>query len=202
MADLVRVLLIALASYPLIFLILFPGLWWAHRVLKRPFGLKRAMILYLFGLSVYGPLLLTNLPLPDNFAAFCAEEGALIDPHFRPFQFFAPAKYFLAVLVREGRVLIIPFLIESFLNLWMLVPAGMLFRVLKKRNFAFPVLVGVASSLVLELTQLTGLWGWAPCAYRQFDVDDIILNATGFVSGWIFVSIVMALHRKFGSSKS
>lgn len=38
--------------------------------------------------------------------------------------------------------------------------------------------------LAVELTQLTGSWGIFPCAYRQFDVDDIVLNGLGLISGY------------------
>lgn len=49
---------------------------------------------------------------------------------------------------------------------------------------------GVGLTLAVELTQLTGLWGLYPCAYRQFDVDDLILNSLGVVVGY-FVALGM-----------
>lgn len=193
MAELLRIILFALLTYPLVFLCAFPVLFYLHKAFGRPFGLRRVIILFALGLSIYGPLLLTNLPLPKDFAAFCATTGQDMAVRLKPFQFIPPAKYFLAVLIREGQVLRIPFLIESFLNFWMLFPAGALFRLLKKRHWLFPVSLGLLSSLFLELTQLTGLWGFIGCAHRVFDVDDIILNASGFVCGWIALSMVMYL---------
>lgn len=47
------------------------------------------------------------------------------------------------------------------------------------------MLFGVGLTLTVELTQLTGLWGLYACAYRQFNVDDIILNALGVVVGFL-----------------
>ena len=47
------------------------------------------------------------------------------------------------------------------------------------------LLFGAALSLGVELTQLTGLWGLYPCAYRQFDVDDLILNVAGVLIGFL-----------------
>lgn len=44
---------------------------------------------------------------------------------------------------------------------------------------------GVGLTLAVELTQLTGLWGLYPCAYRQFNVDDLILNVLGVVAGFL-----------------
>lgn len=46
------------------------------------------------------------------------------------------------------------------------------------------LLFGLGLSLGVELTQLTGIWGLYPCAYRQFDVDDLILNVAGVVGGF------------------
>lgn len=192
MFDFARIIGFALATYPLVFIIFFPALWFAHRQLGKPFGRKRITILFLLGLSIYGPLLLTNLPLPDDFTAFCESTGGL-KPRLEPFQFIPPAKYFLSELVRKGVILNIPFLWESFLNFWMLFPAGVIFRVLKKRNILMPIMIAVASSLLLEMTQLTGIWGLIGCAHRTFDVDDIILNSSGFLAGWIAMSILFAI---------
>lgn len=47
------------------------------------------------------------------------------------------------------------------------------------------LLFGAGLSLGVELTQLTGIWGLYPCAYRQFDVDDLILNVTGVAAGFL-----------------
>lgn len=57
---------------------------------------------------------------------------------------------------------------------------------------------GVALTLCVELTQLTGIWGFYPCAYRQFNVDDLLMNALGVVAGaWI----VSRWCRKFPVAK-
>ena len=48
---------------------------------------------------------------------------------------------------------------------------------------------GLGLTLTVELTQLTGLWGLYPCAYRQFNVDDLILNALGVVVGFLLARI-------------
>lgn len=50
------------------------------------------------------------------------------------------------------------------------------------------LLLGVGLSLNVELTQLTGAWGLYPCAYRKFDVDDLILNTLGVALGFRLAS--------------
>lgn len=44
----------------------------------------------------------------------------------------------------------------------------------------------VGLTCLIEATQYTGVWGIFPCAYRQFNVDDLILNSTGVLSGFLF----------------
>lgn len=44
---------------------------------------------------------------------------------------------------------------------------------------------GGGLTLLMELTQLTGIWGLYPCAYRQFNVDDLLLNFLGVVLGFL-----------------
>ncbi len=199
MSTFVPTILLAIVTYPLVFLVAFPVLLGLHRAFGRAFDVRRIVIFFLLGLSVWGPLCLTNMPLPNDYAAFCANPPPGLAPRLEPFQFVAPAKYFLSVLVREGRVLIIPFLIGSFLNFWMLFPAGCLLRVLKKRHFLVPIAIGLVSSLFLELTQLTGIWGIIGCTHRTFDVDDIILNTAGFFGGWVGMSVLFWLTDRFRS---
>ena len=51
------------------------------------------------------------------------------------------------------------------------------------RRLSVAVLFGAVLTGAVELTQLTGIWGIYPCAYRQFNVDDLILNLAGVVAG-------------------
>jgi hypothetical protein len=46
------------------------------------------------------------------------------------------------------------------------------------------VALGFALSLLVELTQLTAAWGLHSCAYRKFDMDDLILNTLGVALGF------------------
>lgn len=51
---------------------------------------------------------------------------------------------------------------------------------------SLPRVVGLAAlgSLTIEISQLTGVFGLYPCAVRQFDVDDLILNIGGVALGY------------------
>ncbi|QCO58134.1 VanZ family protein (plasmid) [Pseudorhodobacter turbinis] len=51
------------------------------------------------------------------------------------------------------------------------------------KTWARVALFGAALTLTIELTQLTGIWGYYACAYRQFNVDDLLLNMLGVLAG-------------------
>ena len=53
------------------------------------------------------------------------------------------------------------------------------------RSLFTAILFGLGLPLLVELSQLTGLFGIYPCAYRLFDVDDLILNFAGILSGFL-----------------
>ena len=50
-----------------------------------------------------------------------------------------------------------------------------------------------ATSLFLETMQLTGLMGVFPCAYRLFDVDDLLWNTTGALIGFALAMFSLRL---------
>ena len=80
------------------------------------------------------------------------------------------------------------------LNVALFVPLGMLVRHLALRGRTIGILVGTLAgllvSLLVELTQLTGDWFLYPCAYRLFDVDDLLANTAGAVVGTVLAPLV------------
>lgn len=60
------------------------------------------------------------------------------------------------------------------------------------RRFLIAMLFGTTLPLTVELTQLTGIWGLYPCAYRQFNVDDLFLNVLGIVAGFVIGRGILA----------
>lgn len=52
------------------------------------------------------------------------------------------------------------------------------------RRFSVALAFGLAVSGFIEVSQLSGLYGIYPCAYRHFDVDDLILNGAGLLAGF------------------
>jgi glycopeptide antibiotics resistance protein len=69
------------------------------------------------------------------------------------------------------------------LNVLLFVPWGVLVRMLWRRGIVVATLSGLAISLLIETTQLTGVWGAFPCAYRLFDTGDLVTNTAGAALG-------------------
>ncbi len=139
-------------------------------------ALRFAALLYASGLLAY-----VLIPLPPVAPGFC-EAFAHLAPQWEPFAGFGGVR-------RPGNwaelsPLLTDDVVQQFgFNILLFVPLGMLGRHLSGRNAPAVALAGFATSLVVELTQLTGVWFLYPCPYRLFDVDDLIANTSGALVG-------------------
>ena len=137
------------------------------------------------------PLAMTRIAKPDSAAYRCA------GTNLRPFQFIDQIREAVAV---SGRYLTDPVVLQVALNVLLFVPLGFFLRVLGGRGILIAGLVGLAVSGVIETTQLTGVWGIFPCAYRVFDVDDLIANTSGALLGSL---VAFAVPKKYrGAEKT
>ena len=89
-------------------------------------------------------------------------------------------------------------MLQLALNVLLFVPLGFFIRVLGGRGVVVALLAGLGVSLVIETTQLTGVWGLYPSAYRVFDVDDLLTNTAGAVVGSLFA---LAVPRRLRGSQ-
>ncbi|MEU6266311.1 VanZ family protein [Saccharopolyspora shandongensis] len=112
-------------------------------------------------LYAFGLLSYVFLPFPSGAACFA--------PQWRP----------LAGLASPAM------LAQFACNVALFVPLGALVR--GGRSAA--VLAGAATSVLVELTQLTGFWFAFPCPYRVFDVDDVIANTAGALLGGLLAPL-------------
>ena len=53
------------------------------------------------------------------------------------------------------------------------------------RRASVALMLGAGVSGAIELSQLSGLYGIYPCAYRTFETDDLILNTAGVLAGFL-----------------
>lgn len=84
-----------------------------------------------------------------------------------------------------------PVFLQLALNVLLFVPLGFFLRVIARRGVLVAGMVGLAVSLLIETTQLTGLWGLYDCAYRLFDVDDLLVNTLGAITGSLVAATVV-----------
>lgn len=137
---------------------------WGHAVLDV------AALIYLMALWTY-----TILPVPDAATMDCSDGGA--GAQLLPFANLAEVDLALNGLTD-------PALLQLIANVVLFLPFGMLARYLvAPKRPGRVVLAGLGVSLLIELTQLTGIWGIYPCPYRVFDVDDLITNTLGAAIG-------------------
>ncbi|GGH66118.1 VanZ family protein [Rothia aerolata] len=130
-----------------------------------------------------GVISFTFLPLPDSNILKCG--SSVYYPRF-----FAGWSLRSAWNATEGlgmlRFFTWPF-VQIYMNILLFVPFGIFARWLLGAGFRSVLLAGFATTLLIELTQLTGIWGYFNCRYRTFDVDDMIFNTLGAVLGWALV---------------
>ncbi|MGB3763847.1 MAG: VanZ family protein [Ornithinimicrobium sp.] len=125
----------------------------------------------------------TVLPLPSGEAMRqrCASGDGGAGIQLMPFHFLTEVG---AGESSRGLVLLAdPALWQVVLNVVLFVPLGfLLWRLLPGRAWA-ALGVAVGCSLGIEMTQGTGLWFLYDCAYRVFDVDDVLANGLGAACG-------------------
>ncbi len=80
---------------------------------------------------------------------------------------------------------------QIVLNVLLFVPLGYFLRVILHRGVVVATIAGFGLSLLIELTQKTGVWHLYSCAYRLFDVDDLIVNTLGATVGSLLSILVV-----------
>ncbi len=85
------------------------------------------------------------------------------------------------------------FTLQFVFNIALLMPLGFYLRYYFRRKFGVSLLISLGVSLFFELTQLSGLYGMYPRAYRLFDVDDLLCNTLGGVLGYLATGPLMRL---------
>ncbi|RJQ85600.1 VanZ family protein, partial [Amycolatopsis panacis] len=131
-----------------------------------------AFLVYAFALVTY-----TLMPIPQIDAAYCVTHRKLRHPELNPLQFLSDMHQFNTDLLHN------PALRQVLFNVAFFVPWGVLMRRLFGRSIGFAILSGFAMSLLIETTQLTGVWFLMRCPYRLFDTGDLLSNTVGAVLG-------------------
>lgn len=85
--------------------------------------------------------------------------------------------------------------LQVLFNVCLLMPLGVYIRYFwqKRSHWKKALVCGFSLSLFFEITQITGFYGYYDCPYRLFDVDDLLLNTSGTVLGFLVAPILLAL---------
>ncbi|MBW3095027.1 VanZ family protein [Bifidobacterium sp. 64T4] len=127
---------------------------------------------YLSVLYVLGLVAFTLYPMPDDPQAFCAAHAGDYAPQLDIWRFISDLRF-------GG----LSGALQLVFNIVFFVPLGFVLTRWLRWRWWIVMPVGFLVSLGIETSQLTGFWGLYPCAYRQFDVDDLLTNTLGAMAG-------------------
>lgn len=143
------------------------------------------------GFLLYGSLAiaLVFLPLPESPDA--CYPGQTFQP--TPLQWTSDIRREMGELGTSA--LGTPAALQLAFNVALFVPFGFALRRMYGRRPRTVLAAGLGTSLLIEITQLTGNFGAYACPYRIGDVDDLMANTTGVALGCLLASAIIRLRR-------
>lgn len=169
--------------WPLVAMVLTLPILLVQYLHDRKFHLGRIVLWYLLTLFLLAVAALTLYPLPvGDPTAYCISAQQAIDSglQLRPFNTFRMA------IEGDKRMFI-----QIVMNVLMFIPLGILLRMILRVRWYSLIILSLALSVLIEIAQLTGSFGYYPCAYRLFSVDDMIANTVGGVIGFMIARMLM-----------
>lgn len=133
--------------------------------------------IYLSILYAFALIFFTLFPIPENPQQFCQTHH--LTPNLDPLQVVADFK-------KQPRSVVF----QTDFNVVFFLPLGFSLKRIFRWNSWGVVIAGFCTSLFIECSQLTGVFGIFPCAYRLFDVDDLITNTVGCICGLLIALLV------------
>ncbi len=149
--------------------------------------LIRSSIVYTFILYLLTAYFLVILPLPSKEQVLAMPTKV---PQLIPFAFLGD---FIDAFKSASGILAFfksPIVYTTLFNIAITIPFGIYLRYYFKKKWYTTIIYTFLLSLFFELTQLTGLYGLYPKAYRLFDVDDLMVNTLGGFIGYLITPII------------
>lgn len=175
---------IAILTFPfLAFLFTIPFILWQYHKYGS-INKLRVLIVYSFILYMICVYFLAIFPLPDRDSIDMNSPVCQLIPF-----------NFISDIIKEVSfdsiwgVLSDSSVYTVLFNVLMFIPFGMYLRYYFKNSLKKTVLFSFIFSLFLEVTQLTGLYFIYPHPYRLFDVDDLIINTLGGITGYFIMGL-------------
>lgn len=164
----------------------------------RRFGaisIWKTFVVFTFILYCLCAVSLIVFPLPADHSAVVESART---PQLHPFhvidQIRETTDFSLSDRSTWGPALRSPVVYEAIFNVMLTVPLGAYLCYLFRCRWWMALLIGMATTLLFETSQLTGLFGLYAHPYRLFDVDDLILNTAGTMLGfWLMIPLAWAL---------
>jgi len=161
--------------------------------------MSKTIIMFSFIFYFLSALCLVLLPFPSTRDTCSLQSADTVHTNLRLFQFVDDVLKDSGVVVTNPSTWLAitkqQAFFQAFFNFLLLMPFGVYLRYfLKERRYwkrAF--LISFLLTLFYEVTQRTGIYGIFNCAYRIFDVDDLLLNSVGALLGFFLAPIVWAL---------
>src|SRR5690625_3520568 len=186
------------------FLLMIPWLIYIYRKYGYV-SIWQSIVVYSFAYYMLTALFLVLLPLPTTSDTSSMQPADTVHYSLIPFTFMKDIISGSSIVLSQPstyiRLLTQSAFVQAVFNFLLLMPFGVYLRYfLNKRHHWKKVFgLGFTLSLFYEVTQITGIYGIYNCPYRIFDVDDLLLNSTGALFGFLLAPILLAL---FASRKS
>lgn len=180
------------------FFLIVPWLVYSYRKYGH-LSLWASIVAYSFVFYMLSALFLVLLPLPDTRNTCALQAPDTVHYSLIPFHFIWEMIHSRTVVWSQPstyvRVLSDSVFLQAAFNFLLLLPFGVYLRYFfqHKRYWKQALGLGFALSLFYETTQITGIYGIYNCPYRIFDVDDLLLNSTGALFGFIIAPVILAL---------
>jgi len=180
------------------FVLFIPWLIYTYRKYSY-LSISKTIIMFSFIFYFLSALCLVLLPFPSTRDTCSLQSPDTVHTNLRLFQFVED------ILKDSGVVLTNPStwlaitkqqaFYQAFFNFLLLMPFGVYLRYFlqERRYWKRAFILSFLLTLFYEITQRTGIYGIFNCAYRIFDVDDLLLNSVGALLGFFLAPIVWAL---------
>ncbi|MED4075155.1 VanZ family protein [Lysinibacillus fusiformis] len=180
------------------FVLFIPWLIYTYRKYSY-LSMSKTIIMFSFIFYFLSALCLVLLPFPSTRDTCSLQSPDTVHTNLRLFQFVED------ILKDSGVVLTNPStwlaitkqqaFYQAFFNFLLLMPFGVYLRYFlqERRYWKRAFIISFLLTLFYEITQRTGIYGIFNCAYRIFDVDDLLLNSVGALLGFFLAPIVWAL---------
>lgn len=168
--------ILAMVLWPLLSAVLtlpiLAGLYHRHHRSRS----RSVLIAYLCVLYALGLITFTLYPMPDDPQTYCLTHSH--GPQLNPLAFTGD-------LATSGKTVAL----QLLFNVALFLPLGFALCRWGRWKWYAAVPAGFLVSLFIETSQLTGFWHIYPCAYRQFDVDDLLTNTLGAALGFLIARV-------------